>query len=133
MATLIQLQTIQEAKGKLTVFERLLPGGIRRVFYIYDAKDEVRGGHRHKYSTHALTCPIGSCKVYVHDGEQEHTYILDSPDKCLILNPEDWREMYDFQDNTLLLCLSNQFYDPDDYINEPYKTTKKVQLLENLN
>lgn len=125
MATLIHLQTIQNPKGKLTVFEKLLSGGIRRVFYIYDSENEVRGGHRHKYSVHALTCVAGKCKIYVNNGIKEEVFDLDSPEKCLILEPEDWREMYDFDKNTILLCMSNQFYDPDDYINEPYENQEK--------
>lgn len=120
MATLVHLQTIQNPKGKLTVFEKLLSGGIRRVFYIYDSENEVRGGHRHRYSTHAITCIVGECKVYVNNGESEEIFVLDSPEKCLILNPEDWREMFDLKTNSVLLCISNQYYDPDDYVTIPY-------------
>ena len=121
MAKLIQLPTIQDNRGKLTVFQDLLPDGIKRVFYIYDHQEEARGGHRHKNATHALICPIGSCKIYISDGINEQVFMLDSPKKCLILNPEDWRKMYDFSEDTLLLCLSNTIYDPDDYITTPYK------------
>ena len=46
--------------------------------------------------------------------------MLDSPEKCLILNPDDWREMLDLKTNTVLLCISNQYYDPDDYVTVPY-------------
>jgi WxcM-like, C-terminal len=121
MSKLINLQTVQDPKGKLTVFERLLSGGIKRVFYIYDPQEEKRGGHRHKETTHALICQSGSIKVVVNNGKKEKTYILNSPEKCLILEPEDWREMYDFASNTILLCISNTYYDPDDYIYESYQ------------
>lgn len=116
MAKLIQLPTIQDDKGKLTVFQNLLPDGIKRVFYIYDHQEEERGGHRHKNATHALICPVGSCKIYTNDGTNEQIFTLDSPQKCLILNPEDWRKMYDFSENAFLLCISNTNYDPNDYI-----------------
>ena len=121
MAKLIQLPTIQDNRGKLTVFQDLLPDGIKRVFYIYDHQEEARGGHRHKNAAHALICPVGSCKIYINYGINEQVFMLDSPKKCLILNPEDWRKMYDFSEDTLLLCLSNTIYDPDDYITTPYK------------
>jgi hypothetical protein len=58
VAKLIQLPTIQDNRGKLTVFQDLLPDGIKRVFYIYDHQEEARGGHRHKNTTHALVCPL---------------------------------------------------------------------------
>lgn len=121
MPKLIHLQTVQSPNGNLTVFEKLLQGGIKRVFYIYNTKKEVRGRHRHRYSRHALTCVAGKCKVYVNNGKHEEIFELDSPEKCLILEPEDWREMYDFDEKTILLCISNQYYDPDDYIKEPYQ------------
>lgn len=120
MAKLISLQTVQSSNGKLSVFERLLPNGIKRVFYIYDQIREVRGGHRHKETTHAVICLAGSCKVAVNNGSEETTYILDSPESCLILEPQDWREMYDFSENSILLCISNHYYSPDDYIYTPY-------------
>jgi hypothetical protein len=120
MAKLIKLQTVQDPKGKLTVFERLLPEGIKRIFYIYDSVEQNRGGHRHHETTHALMCVHGSCKVYVNNGTKERTYILNSPEECLILDPKDWREMFDFSTNTILLCASNQYYNPDDYIFERY-------------
>ncbi len=118
MAKLIQLPTIQDDKGKLTVFQDLFPDGIKRVFYINDHKKESRGGHRHKYATHALVCPVGSCKIYTNVGINDQIFTLDSHQKCLILNPEDWRRMYKFSQDSLLLCVSNTFYDPNDYIVE---------------
>ncbi|MCU0324166.1 MAG: FdtA/QdtA family cupin domain-containing protein [Spirosomaceae bacterium] len=127
MAKLIYLQTIQSSSGKLTVFENLLMGGIRRVFYIYDSVNVIRGRHRHRDSIHALCCVAGKCKVYVNNGEKEEIYYLDSPEKCLILEPHDWREMYDFDKKSILLCMSNQFYDPEDYIEEPYTSTQKFR------
>jgi quercetin dioxygenase-like cupin family protein len=133
MATLISLQTIQSPKGKLTVFERLLKNDIKRVFYIYETTEQVRGKHRHKNSTHAIICISGGCKVYVNDGKVEKVFKINSPEQCLILKPEEWREMYDFEEGTILLCMSNQYYDIEDYIFEPYQNTSKVQFAMSVN
>jgi hypothetical protein len=116
MATFLHLQTIENQKGKLTVFEKLLPGGIKRVFYVYDNQDPIKG--KHQISTHALTCVSGSCKVLVNDGTNKEVFLLDSPEKCLILNPEEWREIYDFEQKTILLFMSNQNDDFDILIKE---------------
>jgi quercetin dioxygenase-like cupin family protein len=133
MATLISLHTIQSPKGKLTVFERLLKEDIKRVFYIYETTEQVRGKHRHKKSTHAIICVSGGCKVYVHNGKDEKIFKINSPEQCLILKPEEWREMYDFEEGTILLCVSNQYFDAEDYIFEPYENTNKVQYSLNVN
>ncbi len=120
MAKLLHLQTISSEKGNLTVFEKILHEGIKRIFYIYNAQNQVRGGHRHKLANNALTCVSGSCKVYVDNGVFTETIILDSPDKCLLLEPQDWHEMYDFSDDAVLLVLSDRFYEKEDYIYEKY-------------
>jgi hypothetical protein len=62
----------------------------------------------------------GACIVYVHNGENEETFVLYSPDKCLLLEPRDWHTMYDFSENAVLLVLSDRFYEKEDYIYEKY-------------
>lgn len=120
MPKLIQLETFLSDKGSLTVLEKILPEGIKRIFYIYNVENQVRGGHRHKLTYNALVCVSGSCKVYNHDGEKEEIFDLDSPEKCLLVEPRDWHTMYDFSKNTVLLVLSNRFYEKEDYIYEKY-------------
>ena len=120
MTVLLELKTFLSEKGSLTVFERILPNGIKRIFYIYNVFNQVRGGHRHRLSYNALTCVSGACIVYVHNGENEETFVLYSPDKCLLLEPRDWHTMYDFSENAVLLVLSDRFYEKEDYIYEKY-------------
>lgn len=120
MAKLLHLQTFSSEKGSLTVFEKILPKGIKRIFYIYDAKDQIRGGHRHVLAYNALTCVSGNCKVLVDNGVETHTYELNTPDTCLLLDPIDWHQMYDFSEDAVLLVLSDRFYEKEDYIYEKY-------------
>ena len=119
MAYLIDLPTFGDERGKLTVVEKLLPFDIKRFYYIYDVTDE-RGGHRHKKTTQALICLSGSCEVFVDNGEKKETILLDSPSKCLILDPKDWHRMDKFTKGSTLLVFSSEFYDKDDYIDEKY-------------
>jgi len=85
MAVLLELQTFLSEKGSLTVFEKVLTNGIKRIFYIYNAFNQIRGGHRHKLAYNALTCLSGTCKVYVNNGDYEEIFALDSPDKCVLV------------------------------------------------
>lgn len=119
MAYLIDLPTFGDDRGNLTVVEKLLPFDIKRFYYIYDVTDE-RGGHRHKKTTQALICLGGSCEVFVDNGEKKETILLDSPSKCLILDPKDWHTMDKFTKGSTLLVFSSEFYDKDDYIDEKY-------------
>lgn len=57
MAQIINLPTVRQSRGRLTIIEKVLPFEVKRVYYIYDVKgDEVRGGHRHKTNCQALVC-----------------------------------------------------------------------------
>ncbi|RYF04571.1 MAG: WxcM-like domain-containing protein [Oxalobacteraceae bacterium] len=126
MAKLYQLTTHSSESGHLTVFDNLLPGGIKRVFYIYGAGVQPRAGHRHVQSVNALICLNGSCRVYNHNGTQETTYYLADPQQCLVLEPEDWHIMDEFTSDAVLLVVSNHQYDPDDYIYEPYPGSRQL-------
>jgi len=64
----------------------------------------------------------------VDNGKEQHEYILNSSDKCLILEPEDWHVMDSFTSDSILMVLANEYYDADDYIFEPY-TTEIPELL----
>jgi tellurite resistance-related uncharacterized protein len=120
MPHLIELSTFNTDSGNLTVFEKIIPGTIKRVFYIYGAGESQRGGHRHHKSWNALIAIHGSCRVYSNDGEKEEIFILDNPASCLILEPKDWHIMDSFSQDAILLVLSNEYYDKADYIDEPY-------------
>lgn len=120
MPSLIELNTFHSDAGNLTVFEKMMPGTIRRVFYIYGAGPIPRGGHRHKKTWNALICLHGKCRVYVHDGEEDNHFFLENPATCLILEPRDWHTMEDFSEDAILLVLSNEYYDLSDYIDAPY-------------
>ncbi len=126
MARLYELKTFESNRGNLTVFEGIIPGTIQRVFYIYETGNTARAGHRHHRSWNALICLSGSCRVYNHDGIKEDTFHLTSPRQCLVLEPEDWHIMDEFSADAILLVVSNEGYDKDDYIYEPYANSQKI-------
>ncbi len=119
MAYLIELPTYADERGTLTVVEKLLPFDIKRFYCIYQASSQ-RGGHRHKTTTQAMICLGGSCEIYVNDGKKKQIFALNSPNKCLVLMPEDWHTMDKFSFSSTLLILASKFYDKDDYIDEQY-------------
>lgn len=121
MAYQIDLKTFTDQRGNLTVIEKIIPFDVKRIFYIYGVDDSVRGGHRHHTTIQAAICLKGSCTIYSHDGIGEDTFILDAPHKCLILETQDWHQMYDFTPDAILMVLASEYFDPADYIYEPYK------------
>jgi hypothetical protein len=121
VAHLINLKTFNDHRGSLSIIEREIPFQVRRIYYIYDVPgDEVRAGHRHKKNIQALICVRGSCRVYVNNGITRETFLLDRPDMCLLMNPEDWHTMDRFSPDALLLVLASEPYELSDYIDEEY-------------
>lgn len=126
MAQLYELKTFTSGNGNLTVFEDIIPGVIQRVFYIYEAGKAARAGHRHHKAWNALICLAGSCRVYSHNGIEEQLFELTNPRQCLVLEPEDWHTMDEFSSNAILLVVSNELYDKEDYIYEPYPNSRQI-------
>jgi len=120
MAHIINLKTFTDKRGNLTVIEKIIPFDIKRIFYIYGVDNSVRGGHRHHKTIQAAVCIKGSCTIYNNDGKTEKEYILDSPSKCLILEPADWHKMYNFSPDAILMVLASEYFDENDYIYTPY-------------
>lgn len=120
MAKLINVKEIKEERGNLVVIEKLLPFEVKRVYFIYGLKKIPRGFHRHKTNRQALICIQGRCRIKNNNGNFEEDFILDSPKKCIILEPEDWHIMCDFEKDAILLVLASEYFDADDYIDEPY-------------
>lgn len=122
MAKIIEAKTNSDSRGSLTVIDKILPFDIKRVFYIYNVTAD-RGNHRHKRNQTALVCVKGSCKVNVEtdDNNEARMYELNSPEIILFLGPEEYRTMFDFSNDAVLLALVSEHYDPDDYIIKPLK------------
>jgi dTDP-4-dehydrorhamnose 3,5-epimerase-like enzyme len=120
MAYLINLKTHTDKRGNLTVIEKVLPFEIRRVFYIYGVDDSIRGGHRHHKTVQAAVCIKGRCRIYNNNGKTVEEFKLNSPSKCLILNPEDWHKMYKFSRNAILMIFASENYNENDYIFKEY-------------
>lgn len=125
MAELLYAQTNIDPRGKLSIIENMLPFRIKRVFYIYDVKD-ARGHHGHKRNLMALVCVKGKCMVDINDGVEQKSFPLDNPSKVLVLQPHEYRVMRDFSEDAVLLVLSSENYDPDDYV----KTIPTAEELE---
>jgi quercetin dioxygenase-like cupin family protein len=128
MAKIVQLNSFESDAGDLTVFEKVLPGEIKRVFYIRGKQGQERGGHRHHNTWQALISISGSCRVFVDNNKKQETFYLNSPEKCLLLAPEDWHVMDEFSDSSILLVLANTEYEKDDYIFETYEQLANVEM-----
>jgi len=120
MAKMLNLKSYTDKRGCLTVIEEQLDFVIQRVFYIYNVDNSIRGGHRHKVTKQAVICIKGQCIVSNNNGKIKEEFVLNTPDHCLILEPNDWHTMHHFSKDSILFVLASTKFDPTDYIYEPY-------------
>ena len=116
---IFEFKELGDERGRLVAIESLkdIPFEIKRIFYIYGTKnDTVRGQHANKKSEFVLINLKGSCKVKLYDNNEEFVVELNKPNIGLYIPKMIWKDMYDFSDDSLLISLSNEYYDKNEYI-----------------
>lgn len=119
---MLEFEQKGDERGHLVIVEsrKDIPFDIKRIFYIYgSASDTVRGQHANKKSEFLLINVAGTSKVKVRDGKgNEAVFCLNRPHTGIYLPKLVWKEMYDFSSDSVLLCASSEYYDPNEYIRE---------------
>jgi len=116
--TLTDIPTITDTRGNLAVIEKdCLSYLIKRVYYLFDVpSDSYRGGHAHKEQLEFLIALSGSFNVTLDNGFQKKSFLLNKPNKGLLLPTGIWRELEDFSLGAVCLVLSSGEFDEGDYI-----------------
>jgi dTDP-4-dehydrorhamnose 3,5-epimerase-like enzyme len=110
-----------DERGHLVVVEgsKDIPFDIKRIFYIYGSSENVvRGCHANRDTEFVLVNMRGALKVKVKTREVERIYVLDKPHEGIYLPNMVWKEMYDFSNDSILLCLASTHYDKGEYIRD---------------
>ncbi|MFS0821571.1 sugar 3,4-ketoisomerase [Bacillus sp. 1P02SD] len=107
--------------GYLSFFEseKDVPFEIKRVYYTYDVPiNTKRGMHAHKNLQQILWCPFGKIEVILDDGYNKEKFLLDSPEKGLLITKGIWRDIYWRKEGSVLCVATSDFYNADDYIRD---------------
>ncbi|MBQ3601746.1 MAG: FdtA/QdtA family cupin domain-containing protein [Lachnospiraceae bacterium] len=127
---MIDFKQYGDERGHLVVVEGMqdVPFEIKRIFYIYGSeKDVVRGQHANRKSQFVLINVAGTSKVGVKDGlGNEAIFVLNRPHTGIYLPNMVWKDMYDFSEDSVLLCLASEHYDDSEYIRDYNEFVKIV-------
>ncbi len=122
LAQMLEFQQRGDDRGHLVIVEgqQDIPFDIKRIFYIYGSDpDVVRGQHANRESEFVLINVAGTSKVKVKDGKgNEAVFSLTRPHTGIYLPKMIWKDMYDFSEDSVLLCLASTHYDPNEYIRD---------------
>jgi len=127
---IVNFEEIDDGRGFLDVFQKgvNIDFDLKRVFYSYNIDDKSRKGmHSNRKSEFLLISVACSCKVVVDDGYNREEFVLDKPSFGLYCDKMVWKEMYDFSQNNVLLVLSSEVYDKDEYIKDYDSFIKEVR------
>ena len=80
--------------------------------------DSYRGGHAHKQQLELLISLSGSFTVTLDDGTSKKSFLLNKPNKGLLIPTGIWRELEDFSSGAICLVLSSGEFEEEDYIRE---------------
>ncbi len=121
-AQMLEFSQKGDERGRLVIIEGMedIPFDIKRIFYIYGSdKNVVRGQHANRKSKFLLINVAGTSKVRVRDGKgNEAVFSLNRPHTGIYLPEMMWKEMYEFSEDSVLLCVSSEHYDPAEYIRD---------------
>jgi|SRR5665648_642824 len=120
-ARFIEFKQNGDERGHLVVVEggKDIPFEIARVFYIYGSDpDVIRGKHANHRSEFVLINVNGKSKVKVDNGFTTEVFELNKPHTGIYLPKMLWKDMYDFSSDSVLLVLSNEKYDSNEYIRD---------------
>ena len=123
------LKTFTEPDGKLIPIEldKDIPFEVKRMFYVYDVHDQNdRGKHSHHKTKQILIAVNCGVTVICDDGKKRRNYVLNEPNKALLIPEMIWDEQVYHSESSVLLVLSNTNYDVNDYI-EDYDEFKRLK------
>lgn len=116
--TLTQLPTFSDPNGNLTVveFKKNIPFMILRAFIVTANKGQLRGQHAHKECQQFLVCTSGQIAVTCDDGMHTRRFVLDTPERGLLIPAGIWAQQLYQTDGAVLTVLCDKSYDEADYL-----------------
>lgn len=128
-----KINTFSDDRGSLTVTEVMkdIPFEVKRVYWIYNVpENKKRGSHANRITYQYLVAIKGSIRVYLENKEGKSTYLLDAPNKGLLISPMTWNELEYMSEDAVLLVLSSELYYPEMYINSYDEFLKEIEKCE---
>ena len=125
---ILEFSEYGDKNGYLVVIEnnKDIPFEIKRLLYIYGTQNKVViGKHAYNYLEFILINVAGKCEVLVDDGINKENIVLDKPNKALYLDKMVWKDMHSFSEDSVLLVMSNEYYNKEGYIDN-YEVFKEI-------
>lgn len=117
----INIRKHLDFRGALGILEESeLPFNIKRIFYISNIPEGIqRGGHAVIDCTQLLVPIKGSFTLLIDDGFiKKEIQLSCQKDFGILVPPLIWREMYNFQKDSVLLVVASMEFNEKNYIRD---------------
>ena len=119
--TIVESETYSETRGVLNAIEipEKLIFECKRIYYISKVPvNSIRGAHAHKNLRQIFFAVSGSFTLNVTDGEKFDKVRISAQSSGYFLPNGYWRELTEFDPNTICMVLASEHFDESDYILE---------------
>ncbi len=133
---ILEFNEMGDERGNLVVIEgnKDIPFEIKRIFYMYGTDATmIRGSHANRKSEFVLVNVAGKTKIKVDDGFSTAVIELNKPRMGIYIPKMVWKDMYDFSEDSVLLVLSNEYYDSNEYIRDYDEYIKEIKKEKTFN
>jgi dTDP-4-dehydrorhamnose 3,5-epimerase-like enzyme len=119
--TKVESETFSDARGVLNAIE--LPEELnfetKRIYYITEVPvNSIRGTHAHKKLRQIFFALSGSFTLIVTDGQRTDKVRISAHSSGYYLPSGYWRELTEFEPETICLVLASEHFNDSDYIKE---------------
>lgn len=125
---MLQVPTIFNERGAISVMDKELPFQVKRVFRLHHIKDgKDRGAHALLDSSEIMVAVHGSFIVDLDDTVNKTSVLLNDPSKGLMIRPGVWFRTHSYKEDGVSLILAEEEYARDKYTYdyEEYKRLRK--------
>jgi len=119
--TKVEPQTFSDARGVLNAIEipEELNFETKRIYYITEVPiNSIRGAHAHKKLRQIFFALSGSFTLIVTDGQRTDKVRISAHSSGYYLPSGYWRELTEFEPETICLVLASEHFNDSDYIKE---------------
>lgn len=98
-----------------------------RIFIINQKKNKIRGNHAHKKAFQFLISINKTIAFTLYNGKIRKNYKLNKLTDAILIPPMIWLEKLQIPKNGILLAITNEYYNENEYIRdiEDYENTIK--------
>ena len=123
----IRIKSFTSVSGKLTpfTFDKKIPMPVKRIFFLYGAKNKIRGDHAHKKCSQLFVAISGKMVLEVKTPFSKKKFIVEEKKKYgILVPPKHWCNIKFVKKRAILMLINDRKYEFNDYL-ETFDSYKK--------